>query len=54
MKNVKLFMNGEFVESSTEKYTDAYNPSTGEVIAKVPCCTEWRFFTRCVICCISI
>lgn len=39
MKNVKLFMNGEFVESSTEKYTDAFNPSTGEVIAKVPCCT---------------
>lgn len=38
-KKLKLFINGEFVESKTAKYTDAYNPSTGEVIAKVPCCT---------------
>jgi len=34
------YINGEYVESKTEKYTDAYNPSTGEVVAKVPCCTK--------------
>lgn len=39
MKQVKLFINGKFLESKTETYTDAYDPSTGEVIAKVPCCT---------------
>jgi malonate-semialdehyde dehydrogenase (acetylating)/methylmalonate-semialdehyde dehydrogenase len=36
---VRPFINGQFVESKTHVYTDAYNPSTGEVIAKVPCCT---------------
>ena len=39
-KILKPFINGQFVESATEKYYNAYNPSTGEVIAKVPCCTE--------------
>ena len=34
------YINGQYVESKTEKYTDAYNPSTGEVVAKVPCCTQ--------------
>ncbi|MCL2299623.1 MAG: CoA-acylating methylmalonate-semialdehyde dehydrogenase [Firmicutes bacterium] len=34
------FINGEYIESQTEKYTDAFNPSTGEVVAKVPCCTR--------------
>ncbi|MDR0710293.1 MAG: CoA-acylating methylmalonate-semialdehyde dehydrogenase [Spirochaetaceae bacterium] len=37
---LKPFINGHYVESKTQKYTDAYNPSTGEVIAKVPCCTK--------------
>ncbi|MDR2741213.1 MAG: CoA-acylating methylmalonate-semialdehyde dehydrogenase [Treponema sp.] len=39
-KILKPFINGRFVESKTQTYTDAYNPSTGEVIAKVPCCTK--------------
>ncbi|MDR3311567.1 MAG: CoA-acylating methylmalonate-semialdehyde dehydrogenase [Spirochaetaceae bacterium] len=39
-KKLKPFINGQFVETKTQKYTDAYNPSTGEVIAKVPCCTK--------------
>jgi malonate-semialdehyde dehydrogenase (acetylating)/methylmalonate-semialdehyde dehydrogenase len=39
-KVLKPFINGRFVESKTQKYTDAYNPSIGEVIAKVPCCTK--------------
>ena len=34
------FINGEYVASRTEKFTDAYNPSTGEVAARVPCCTK--------------
>ncbi|MDK2966379.1 aldehyde dehydrogenase family protein, partial [Lacrimispora sp.] len=39
VKTLKYFVNGQWKESATNKYTDAYNPSTGEVIAKVPCCT---------------
>lgn len=37
---LKPFINGEYVESATEKYTDVYNPSTGKVIAKAPQCTK--------------
>lgn len=39
IKILKPFINGHYQESRTEKYTDAYDPSTGEVIARVPCCT---------------
>ena len=39
-EKLKLFVNGEWVESKTEKYTPIYNPSTGEVLAEAPCCTE--------------
>jgi len=41
-KVIKLrpFINGEYVESATKKYTEVFNPSTGEVTAQVPCCTE--------------
>jgi len=34
------FINGAYTPSKTEIYSDAYNPSTGEVIARVPCCTK--------------
>ena len=37
---LKPFINGGYTQSSTEIYNDAYNPSTGEVIARVPCCTK--------------
>jgi len=40
IEKLKYFVNGKFKESKTDKYTNAYNPSTGEVIAQVPCCTE--------------
>lgn len=40
VKKLSLFINGQYVESKTEKYTDAYNPSTGKVTAQVPCCTK--------------
>lgn len=33
------YINGAYVESVSEKRNDVYNPSTGEVIATVPCCT---------------
>lgn len=39
IRKLKYYVNGTFKESATENYRDAYNPSTGEVIAKVPCCT---------------
>ena len=39
-KKLKIFINGQFVESKTDTYNDVYNPSTGEVIARVPCCTR--------------
>ncbi len=40
IKKLGCYINGEIRESKTEKYNDAFNPSTGEVIAKVPCCTQ--------------
>ena len=39
VKTLGYYVNGEFRQSKTEKYMDAINPSTGEIIAKVPCCT---------------
>ena len=39
IKQLKYFAGGEWLDSKTEKYMDIYNPSTGEVIAKTPCCT---------------
>lgn len=39
IKTIKMWINGQAVESKTNTYTDAYDPSTGEVIAKVPCAT---------------
>ena len=40
IKQLKYFANGEWKTSKTDKYMDVYNPSTGEVIAQTPCCTE--------------
>lgn len=40
MEIIKYFAGGEYRESKTTKFTDVYNPSTGEVTAKVPCCTQ--------------
>jgi len=39
-ETLKPFINGAFQASGTEKYMDIYNPSTGEVIVKTPCCTR--------------
>jgi malonate-semialdehyde dehydrogenase (acetylating)/methylmalonate-semialdehyde dehydrogenase len=40
IEKLKPFINGKFVESSSSKYMDIYDPSTGEVIAQTPCCTS--------------
>jgi malonate-semialdehyde dehydrogenase (acetylating)/methylmalonate-semialdehyde dehydrogenase len=37
---LRPFINGQFIESETEKYMDIYDPSKGEVIARTPCCTK--------------
>ena len=40
IKQLNYFVNGEWKTSKTDKYMDVYNPSTGEVIARTPCCTQ--------------
>ncbi len=40
IQRLKLFINGQWVESKTDKYMPVYNPSTGEQIAETPCCTK--------------
>lgn len=39
VEKLKPYINGEYVESKTDKYMDIYDPSIGEVIAQTPCCT---------------
>ncbi|WP_339185105.1 CoA-acylating methylmalonate-semialdehyde dehydrogenase [Oceanobacillus sp. FSL W7-1293] len=42
-KKLKNFINGEWVESKTDKYEDVYNPATKEVLAQVPISTPEDF-----------
>ena len=37
IKTLGYYVNGEWKKSAAEHYTDAFDPSTGKVIAKVPC-----------------
>ena len=37
---VKNFINGEFVESTTDQWIDLTNPATNEVIGRVPQSTD--------------
>ncbi len=39
IEKLKYCCNGQWLESSTDKWLDIYDPSKGEVIAKAPCCT---------------
>ena len=39
MKILKPFINGTSIESIAKNYSDVFNPSTGEVIARAPGCT---------------
>ncbi|GHU09243.1 methylmalonate-semialdehyde dehydrogenase (acylating) [Spirochaetia bacterium] len=40
VKRLSYFVGGKLLASKTEKYSDCYDPSTGEVIAQAPCCTK--------------
>jgi malonate-semialdehyde dehydrogenase (acetylating)/methylmalonate-semialdehyde dehydrogenase len=40
IKFLKYFAGGEWLETTTGAYRDILDPSTGAVIAKVPCCSE--------------
>lgn len=40
MRKYKIFIDGEFVESSSGEYFEVVNPATDEVISLVPQCTE--------------
>lgn len=40
IQNLKYCGNGQWLESSTDKWMDIYDPSKGEVIARAPCCTQ--------------
>ncbi|MGI5174169.1 CoA-acylating methylmalonate-semialdehyde dehydrogenase [Treponema sp. OMZ 840] len=40
LQTVKPFINGTFIDSKTDKYNDQYNPSTGEIISRIPQCTK--------------
>src|SRR5699024_3667001 len=42
-KKLKNFINGEWVESKTNKYENVYNPATKEVLAEVPISTAEDF-----------
>ena len=39
MNILKYYANGRWITSDSSEYMDVYNPSTGEIIAKAPCCT---------------
>jgi len=40
VKRLKYCVNGEWVESATDKYMPVTDSSTGEVFAEAPCCTK--------------
>ncbi|MCX6984294.1 MAG: CoA-acylating methylmalonate-semialdehyde dehydrogenase [Lentisphaerae bacterium] len=40
IKSLKYFSGGKWHDSKTAKYMDIYDPSTGDIIARTPCCTE--------------
>ncbi|RUO49715.1 CoA-acylating methylmalonate-semialdehyde dehydrogenase [Pseudidiomarina donghaiensis] len=40
MKKVPLYIDGEFIQSQSDKWIDVTNPATQEVIAQVPCATQ--------------
>ena len=40
IEQLKPYVNGHYFESKTRQYSDVFDPSTGAVIAQVPCCTS--------------
>ena len=39
-KKLKYYVNGQWLDSKTEKWMACFNPSTGEVVALAPQCTQ--------------
>jgi len=39
IETLRPFINGQFVDSKADRYMPIYDPSTGETIARTPCCT---------------
>ncbi|MDQ0204138.1 CoA-acylating methylmalonate-semialdehyde dehydrogenase [Pectinatus haikarae] len=39
-QRLKYFVDGQFKDSVSTKIVDVYDPSTGNVLAQMPCCTE--------------
>ncbi len=39
-EKLKYYVDGQWLESKTEKYMECFNPSTGEVVALAPQCTQ--------------
>ena len=37
---MKPYINGQYIDSKSEKFNTIYDPSTGKPIAQVPCCTK--------------
>ncbi len=40
VKYLKYLSGGKWHDSKTTKYMDIYDPNTGDIIARTPCCTE--------------
>lgn len=40
IKKLKFFADGKWHDSKATRYMDIYDPSTGDVIAQTPCCTQ--------------
>lgn len=40
MRTLKPFINGQFIDSVSQKMHKIFDPSTGEQIAQIPCCTK--------------
>lgn len=40
IKKLKYLVGGKWLDSTSGKYMDVFNPSTGEIIAQTPCCTQ--------------
>ena len=47
LNNEKLYINGEYIESKSNKWIEVENPATGEIIGKVPKATDREINLAC-------
>lgn len=47
LNNEKLYINGEYIESKSDKWIEVENPATGEIIGKVPKATDSEINLAC-------